>query len=41
MSLTLGTGPFAARRRGTFNFDIAGAAYGMQALGGVNTNPTL
>ena len=26
MSLTLGTGPFAARREGTFNFDIAAAS---------------
>jgi uncharacterized protein (DUF427 family) len=26
MSLTLGTGPFAAHRRGTFNFDIAAAS---------------
>ncbi len=26
MSLTLGTGPLAARRRGTFNFDIAAAS---------------
>jgi len=27
--------------RSSFNFDIAGAAYGLHALGGQSTNPTL